>query len=73
MNKAYRYLVTILFTLAIGCVFAQLPPDPDDDDFCDDPFTPEDECIPIDGGLTFLAAAGAAFGGYKLKGKKKDK
>lgn len=67
--KAVKYLFSICFVILALALFAQAP-DPDGDDFCDDPFTPENECIPIDGGLTMLVAAGAAFGGYKLKKKK---
>ena len=65
-------IALFLVTFAVVSVSAQI--DPPDLPPCDDPNNPfSDPCpIPIDGGLVFLIAAGAAYGGkkaYELKHK----
>ncbi len=58
-------LVVILLWLTPVLLFGQDDdaPFPDDNPDCGPPFGPA--CIPIDGGLSFLIAAGVALGGKK--------
>lgn len=56
--------IVLLLCLVPLLVFGQDDaPIPDDDPDCGPPFGPA--CIPIDGGLSFLIAAGVALGGKK--------
>ena len=43
-----------------------LPPDP-----CTDPADPSYPCVPIDGGLSFLIAAGVVYGVKKVRDSRK--
>lgn len=65
MLKKWICRGALIALLALPAVsFAQTAPFPDDGgDPCGGPFG--DPCIPIDGGLSALIAAGVAFGGKK--------
>lgn len=58
----YRILVIVMFTLPVY-MFAQDAPLPDENPPCGPPFGPV--CVPIDGGISLLIAAGMALGGKK--------
>lgn len=57
----------VFLVMALAAVSVSGQVDPPDLPPCDDPNNPfSDPCpIPIDGGLVFLIAAGAAYGGKK--------
>lgn len=64
-----------LFLLFIACnlffsinVFSQLPPDNEEET----PGCWPPPCVPIDGGIVFLIAAGAAYGSKKIYDYKKQ-
>ncbi|HQW85160.1 MAG TPA: hypothetical protein PK987_11880 [Ferruginibacter sp.] len=57
LKKYYPAVILLLVLLIPTIVFAQGPPDPND--------------IPIDGGLSLLLAAGAAYGAKKYRDYKK--
>ncbi len=58
----YRILVVAVFALPVY-VFGQDAPLPDENPPCGPPFGPV--CVPIDGGISLLIAAGMALGGKK--------
>jgi hypothetical protein len=60
--KKILLITALLLTYKIGCT--QPPPDPITG--CWPP-----PCIPIDGGISFLLIAGAAYGGKKLNDTRK--
>jgi hypothetical protein len=64
MLRRLLALITIItfFALPVS-VMGQDAPDPDDPDPCSFPLG--EPCIPIDGGVSFLIAAGVAYGGKK--------
>lgn len=72
MSKIYKYFATaIIFYLFIGVttsVFAGLPPPPPGGG--GPPCFPP-PCMPIDGGISFLLAAGAALGAKKIYDSRK--
>lgn len=57
LKQCYITLLFLMVLIAPSIVFAQGPPDPND--------------IPIDGGLSLLLAAGAAYGVKKYRDHKK--
>lgn len=67
-----KYILSFIFILmSISLTFAQLappPPPPGGGPSCWPP-----PCIPIDGGISLLIAAGAIYGGKKLYKKNKEK
>lgn len=66
-----RYLLILFFTLfftAFCVALAPPPPPPPGGPGCWPP-----PCIPIDGGISLLIAAGAIYGGRKLYSKQKEK
>lgn len=66
-----KYLLILFFTLFFTsfCIaLAPPPPPPPGDPGCWPP-----PCIPIDGGISLLIAAGAIYGGRKLYSNKKNK
>jgi hypothetical protein len=66
--KKYILLISFLFISGLSICLAQGPPDGGGDD--EDP----DAGIPIDGGVSFLAAAGVAYGTKKiLENKNRNK
>jgi hypothetical protein len=58
LRNILPFIITGLFVIAAGILAAQ-------------PLGGGSPCIPIDGGVMFLLAAGLAFGGKTLLGKKK--
>ena len=65
--KRLAFTLIFLFVLAFGqTLFSAPPPPPAVNPPCWPP-----PCIPIDGGITALIAAGAAYGAKKLYDKKK--
>lgn len=58
LKKCYPAVILLLVLLIPTIVFAQGPPDPND--------------VPIDGGLSVLLAAGAAYGVKKYRDYKKN-
>jgi hypothetical protein len=70
LRNILPFILTGLFVIAAGILAAQPlgggSPPPGGTPECWPP-----PCIPIDGGVMFLLAAGLAFGGKTLLGKKK--
>lgn len=62
--KAFRYIITVAAVALAPVVAVSLPPDPPGGSPppCEDPFGAP---CPIDGGISFLVAAGLALGGKK--------
>ena len=58
LKKCYPAVILLLVLLIPSIVFADGPPDPND--------------VPIDGGLSVLLAAGAAYGVKKYRDYKKN-
>ena len=58
LKKCYPAVILLLVLLIPSIVFADCPPDPND--------------VPIDGGLSVLLAAGAAYGVKKYRDYKKN-
>ncbi|MBX2920433.1 MAG: hypothetical protein KF741_14450 [Ferruginibacter sp.] len=58
LKKCYPAVILLLVLLIPTIVFAQGPPDPND--------------VPIDGGLSVLLVAGAAYGVKKYRDYKKN-
>jgi len=67
-----KYILSFTFVLlGISFAYAQLappPPPPGGGPSCWPP-----PCVPIDGGISLLIAAGAIYGGKKLYNKNKEK
>ena len=61
MKKYFTLLLTVFLILCLKDLFAAGALPPPGEGPCWPP-----PCIPIDGGITFLAAAAAAFGAKKL-------
>jgi len=69
MNKKHLYLLIFIFGVAtVSLALPPPPPPPTDEPGCWPP-----PCIPIDGGISLLIAAGAIYGGRKLYSKQKEK
>ncbi len=72
-NKFLSKLLLVAFFVTLGSVtFAQPPAGPPPGGSVTSGNTPpcwDPQCVPVDGGLGFLIAAGALFGIRKLKGK----
>lgn len=67
-----RFILLFIFVASISSVcVAQLPPPPPPPE--DEPGCWPPPCIPIDGGISLLIAAGAIYGGKKLYSKQKEK
>jgi hypothetical protein len=68
--KSKIFLLIILF---FGCLplFSQIPED--NEDPTNNPGCWPPPCIPVDGGIVFLIAAGAAYGTKKIYDFKKEK
>lgn len=65
-----KVIITLVTALALsGKVFSAPPPPPS----AGKPKCWPPPCIPIDGGISILMAAGALFGGKKLYDKSKQK
>jgi hypothetical protein len=63
-----KFFATLIFTLSLGFgsqLIAQ-PPDPGGGSGGGKPSCFPPPCVPIDGGLSFLILAGAAFGSKKI-------
>ena len=73
MHKKFRLVLTTLFVVVAAFAtidsFATSPPPPGGGD-PDPPCWPPPCTIPIDGGISFLIAVGAAYGGKKLLEKR---
>ena len=67
-RKCIQFL-TILLIVALLPICGAMAQDGDDDDLPEDP----DTNVPIDGGLTFLLAAGAVAGARKVYQEKKKR
>jgi hypothetical protein len=68
MNKKHFYLLIFIFGITAVSLALPPPPPPTDEPGCWPP-----PCVPIDGGISLLIAAGAIYGGRKLYSKQKDK
>lgn len=70
MKNVFKYSLTIAFILVVSLLEAQPPgggsPPPGGSPTCWPP-----PCIPIDGGISFLLLAGAAFGAKKIYDQRK--
>jgi hypothetical protein len=68
--KSYKLILTfLLLFFGSQILFSAPPPPPAGSPGCWPP-----PCVPIDGGITFLIAAGAAYGAKKLvSARKKNK
>jgi hypothetical protein len=55
-------LLTIFFCIGTSSIFMVVSAQPTDPCQTDNPDNPSPECIPIDGGLLLLLAAGAGYG-----------
>lgn len=65
-----RFFFLFMFTVGIvahSVALAPPPPPPVDEPGCWPP-----PCVPIDGGISLLIAAGAIYGGRKLYNKQKE-
>ena len=63
------FILVVFFIFFFNDIFAQAPPPPPgEEDPCG---WPPGNCVPIDGGISFLLAAAAAFGAKKLYDHKK--
>ena len=71
MNKK-AFLIMVVF-LGITSLCKALPPPPPPPGGGDTPGCWPPPCIPIDGGISLLIAAGAIYGGRKLYGSRKEK
>ena len=67
MKKQVFYILILFLFSGAPSLFSAPPPPPAGTPPCWPP-----PCIPIDGGITALIAAGAAFGAKKLYDKKKN-
>ena len=75
MKQLSYFIYTLLFLIALSIVnntFAAVPPVPPVWWSVGPPCWPP-PCVPIDGGLSFLLLAGAAYGGKKVYDISKDK
>lgn len=75
MKQLSYFIYTLLFLIALSIVnntFAAGPPGPPGGGSGGPPCWPP-PCVPIDGGLSFLLLAGAAYGGKKVYDISKDK
>ncbi len=70
---AKRYIILFIFVLGINFISKALPPPPPPPDGGDQPGCWPPPCIPIDGGISLLIAAGAIYGGRKLYINQKEK
>lgn len=68
-----RFLLLFIFIFGIVTLSRALPPPPPPPDGGDEPGCWPPPCIPIDGGISLLIAAGAVYGGRKLYSKQKEK
>jgi len=67
MSKRVIYIFIFIFGITtVSIALAPPPPPPPDEPGCWPP-----PCIPIDGGISLLIAAGAIYGGRKLYKSKK--
>jgi hypothetical protein len=67
--KIFKLILTVSLILVVNQVLLSAPPPPPAGSAgCWPP-----PCIPIDGGITFLAAAGAMYGAKKLYNSRKNK
>lgn len=64
--KTLRLFITFVIVLGSQVVFSAPPPPPTGGPVCWPP-----PCVPIDGGITFLIAAGAAYGAKKIHDSRK--
>ncbi len=67
MKKYTKYILLLTLFFVVFCLVPSLvhaQPDPGSD---------PDAVVPIDGGLSFLAAAGVAYGVKKIKDRRKKK
>ncbi len=71
MNKKIFILIVAFFSVTSLC--KALPPPPPPPGGGDVPGCWPPPCIPIDGGISLLIAAGAIYGGRKLYKKKTEK
>lgn len=69
MNSKFLFLFILTFGIVSLCAaLPPPPPPPGGEPGCWPP-----PCIPIDGGISLLIAAGAIYGGKKLYSKQKEK
>ena len=68
MKSKIQIIVRFTLSTYISCFSAPPPPPPTGGAACWPP-----PCIPIDGGISILIAAGVLYGGSKLYSKQKNK
>lgn len=68
-----RFLLLFIFVFGIVTLSRALPPPPPPPDGGDEPGCWPPPCIPVDGGISLLIAAGVVYGGRKLYSKQKEK
>jgi hypothetical protein len=68
-----RFLLSFIFIIGFTAFCVALPPPPPPPGGGDEPGCWPPPCIPIDGGISLLIAAGAVYGGRKLYSKQKEK
>lgn len=68
MNTKFILVIIFILTAATFSVAGPPPPPPQGSPTCWPP-----PCVPIDGGISLLIAAGALYGGKKLYNKQKAK
>jgi len=75
MKNYIKILLLLVFIIAVNGfeMFAAGPPGPPGGGGPPGGCWPPSTCIPIDGGLSFLLLAGAAYGGKKVYDISKDK
>jgi hypothetical protein len=75
MNTKFFIIVIIIFGCVSFCISATPPPHPHSaaGGAVGHPGCWPPPCVPIDGGISLLIAAGAIYGGRKLYSNKKEK
>ncbi|MBI3519750.1 MAG: hypothetical protein HY062_10390 [Bacteroidetes bacterium] len=68
-----KIIFLVVFVCGLSFLSKALPPPPPPPGGGDEPGCWPPPCIPIDGGISLLIAAGAIYGGKKLYGNKKEK
>lgn len=68
-----RLVLIFIFIIAASSLSNALPPPPPPPGGGDVPGCWPPPCVPIDGGISLLIAAGAIYGGKKLYSKQKEK
>lgn len=63
-----KIILSVIFMIGFSSLFLAAPPPPSGGPGCWPP-----PCVPIDGGLSLLIAAGVLYGGKTLYDKRKEK